>query len=106
MARLACIYSSGGENLGGGQAEAAIRKAANNALAVAANNVEQLKLVTKFPTPTRQGQDFFYAVTRSGVYFGEGTQAKLGAHQHPHAGLGDAMQAIVAVYCLHRPGSS
>jgi hypothetical protein len=96
-------YSSGGGNLGGGQVDPNIRDAAKNALAVAAKHLNQLKPVSDFPIPTQQGQVFFYVLTLSGTYFGEGFQKELGTHQHPLSELGNAMQAIVTGYRLHRP---
>ena len=96
-------YSSGGATLGGGQADPAIRAAAKNALAVVARTIARLRLVTEFPTPKQPGQVYFYVLTRSGVYFGEGTQNELGTSQHPLSELGNAMQAIITGYRLHRP---
>jgi hypothetical protein len=96
-------YSSGGGNIGGGQADAAILAAAKNALTVGAKCLGKLKLATEFPTPTKPGQVFFYVLTSSGIYFGEGSQKELGANQHPLSELGNAMQAIVTGYRLHKP---
>ena len=96
-------YSSGGAHLGGGQADPAIRNAGKNALAVAARTIPSLKLVTEFPTPKQPGQVFFYLLTRSGIYFGEGMQAELAANKHPLSALGNAMQGIITCYRLHRP---
>ncbi len=95
-------YSSGGGNLGGSQADPNIRAAAENALTVAAKRLNQLRPALDFPIPAQQGQVFFYVLTPSGVYFGEGFQKELGANQHPLSELGDAMQAIVTGYRLHR----
>src|SRR5262249_28397574 len=96
-------YSSGGGNLGGGQADADIRAAAKSALVVASRHLKQLKPVSEFPIPTQSGQVFFYVLTRSGIFFGEGLQKELATNEHPISELGNAMQAIVTGYRLHKP---
>jgi len=93
-------YSTGGGSIGGGQAHESIRAAAGNALSVASRHTKLLKPVTEFPTPTHNGQIFFYVLTDSGVYFAEAPQEELASNRHPLSDLGNAMQAIVTEYRL------
>ncbi len=94
----ASIYlSSGGGSIGGGSSSEAIRKAAQNAVATAAEVQSLLNPVTSFPVPAAD-QVVFYAITDAGVFSGSALVEDLSTHGHRLSRLGDAMQEILTRY--------
>ena len=95
----ASVYlSSGGGSIGGGQGHEAIREAALDAVAVAGEKLDQMRVATSFPLPARQGDVLFYVLTDSGVFTGKSTQALLSANKDVFSKLGNAMQKIITEY--------
>jgi hypothetical protein len=95
----ASIYlSSGGGFLGGGGHEA-IRKAAQNMVAVAAEFQKQTTATTVYPLP-RRGEVIFYLLTDAGIFTASGSEEELTAHRHFLSKLGDAGQEVITQYRL------
>jgi hypothetical protein len=100
----ASIYtSSGGGSIGGGQSHESIRKAAQNAVAIAAEVQLQARAATTFPLPIK-GEVIFYFPTDSGVFMARGLQSELQTYQHPLAKLGAAMLEILTGYRVMQGG--
>ena len=95
----ASVYFSSGGGLLGGQAYESIRRAACQAVAVAAEFQPQMQLTTDFPLP-QPGIVVFYLLTDSGVFTSSAFESALKAHSHALSILCDAMQAIITAYRL------
>jgi hypothetical protein len=95
----ASIYMSGGGGYLGGQSHEAIRKAAQNMVAVAAESQKQTIATTVYPLPQR-GEVIFYLLTDAGVFTASGSYEELSSHRHVLSRLGDAGQEIITQYRL------
>jgi hypothetical protein len=94
----ASIYlSSAGGSIGGGWSREAIRKAALNAVAIAAEVQSILKPVTSIPVPAAD-QVVFYAITDARVFSGSAFVEDPRTHRHRPSRLGHAMQEIITRY--------
>jgi hypothetical protein len=94
----ASVYlSNGGGYIGGGESQEAMRKAARDAVALAASSQGAMRPTTSYPLP-QQGEVIFYAITDSGVFTARATQAEMGSGTHALAKLGNAMQQIITLY--------
>lgn len=94
----ASVYlSSGGGFIGGGESHEAIRKAAREAVILAAASQAAMRPTTSYPLP-EQGEVVFYAITDSGVFTARSTQAEMGRGTSQLARLGNAMQQIISEY--------
>ena len=99
----ASVYlSSGGGSIGGGQSHESIRKAARNAVSVAAEFQPQMQPATAHPFP-QPGGVIFYALTDAGVFTATVSEAELSTHRHRLSKLGDALQEIITQYRLVQP---
>jgi hypothetical protein len=91
----ASVYlSSGGGSIGGGQSHESIRKAARNAVSVAAEFQPQMQPSPACPLP-HKGEVIFYALTDAGIFTAKASEAELSAHRHSLSKLGDALQEII-----------
>jgi hypothetical protein len=94
----ASIYlSSGGGSIGGGQSHESIRKAAQNAVTIAAKLQPTMRATTKYPLPS-QDQLIFYVLTDTGAFTESAPVKDVSSHRHALSSLGDAMQVIVTEY--------
>jgi len=94
----ASVYlSNGGGYLGGGQAHESIRKAAQQAVSVAADALPATHQTTDFPLPQR-GEVMFYLLTDAGVFTASALETEMGGHKHALSKLGNAMQEIITEY--------
>jgi len=95
----ASIYLSSGGGSIGGQGQEQIRKAAQRAVAIAAEFQGQARPTTSYPLP-EHGKVIFYILNDAGVFTASGTQDEFRTHRHAFSKLGDAMQEIVTQYRL------
>lgn len=94
----ASIYlSSGGGYLGGGQKFPAIKLAAQCAVSVATNLLEQFKKVETFDLPVGP-MITFYVTTDEGVFTATGDGIELHKGSDSLAALGASMQLIITLY--------
>lgn len=93
----ASAYFSTGGGLLGGQAYEPIRRAAQDAVGVAAEFQPQMQLTAEFPLP-QPGIVVFYALTDSGVFTTSTFEAGLRSNSHALSKLSQAMQAIITAY--------
>jgi len=94
----ASIYlSSGGGSIDGGHSHESIRKAAQNAVMVAAKLQPAMRATTKYPLPTPD-QLIFYVLTDADVFTEIASVKDVSSHLHPLSALGDAMQVIITEY--------
>jgi hypothetical protein len=93
----ASIYLSSGGGSIGGRSHESIRKAAQNAVAIAAKLQPTMRPTTDYPLPT-QDELIFYVLTDAGVFTQSASVKDVGSHRHALSPLGDAMQVIVTEY--------
>ncbi len=99
----ASVYlSSGGGFIGGGQSDEAVRKAAKDMVAVAAECRSQTHPTKVYPLP-KNGDVSFYLLTDKGVFSASATVKDLMSHSHPLSRLGDAAQNVITQYRRARP---
>jgi hypothetical protein len=95
----ASAYFSSGGGLLGGQAHESIRRAARQAVAVAAEFQPHMQLTTDFPLPP-PGIVVFYLLTASGVFTISTFESAIKAHSLALSKLADAMLGIITAYRL------
>jgi len=95
----ASIYLSSGGGYLGGNGHEAVRKAAQNMVAVAAEFRKQTTATTAYPLPQR-GEVIFYLLTDAGVFTASGPYEDLSSHRHVLSKLGDAGQDVITQYRL------
>ncbi|HEY2821860.1 MAG TPA: hypothetical protein VGJ06_12530 [Candidatus Acidoferrum sp.] len=101
----ASLYLSGGGGGFGGQAYGPIRRAAQNAVRVAAEFQPEMQPTKEFPPP-EPGIVIFYVLTDSGVFTSSAFAKGLANKSVPLFKLGDAMQEIVTAYRTTRESAT
>ena len=93
----ASIYLSSGGGFLGGKGQEPIRRAAVNAVRIAAGAQSQMVKTETFPLPDA-GQVRFYTLTDSGVYTVSASEVDLKKGTSPLSDLGNAMQGVITEY--------
>jgi hypothetical protein len=96
----ASVYWSSGGGWIGGQNIEPVHKAAQKAVAIAAEFVDIMTTATVFPLPER-GNVIFYFLTDNGVVTTSGLENDLREHRHPLSKLGDAIQEVITQFHRH-----
>jgi hypothetical protein len=93
----ASVYLSSGGGFIGGKSQEAVRKAAQEMVAAAAECLAQAHATTSYPLPQR-GEVIFYLLTDEGVFAASAPVQELMSGRHGLSRLGGAAQNVITQY--------
>ena len=88
------LYLSSCGGVIGGHAHQNVRQANAEFVETANRNYQHLEITDSFPVPA-EGQTFFYVLTDSGVFTGDGREEDLGLGRHPLSPLFHAGHRVI-----------